>query len=968
MRVDDRVVVRELKELRRRVGAGLRRPVEEPDVEQVHAGAEERHEAEGGAESELQVGGEERVERPLEVEDALRTLVEQPHELVEVDLAVAIGVAEIRADRAPQAACRPRLGDDHIQFGRRADRGGERHFRRVAAAVDVGQIDAVSKLLGIHLFAGERQPDAAGVVADVDICVELHAAEDPGEERGEDRKRLLKAEADVRQVGHVPRDEIDVLAEEQAEGGGERVVEDWEGDLAIVELLELPEGTHALLAGGGGLVGLERRGSHGSLAEEQRLRVVEHRERAEREPARRGCPCQRVGNRCDIADRLQEFLGLRPRICVVGFHEREERHRAQASLLRHVGDDRHLGQQQVDHRPDRLEQVIDLAEQVLDRTAEQAAQIDADVGDLEIEAVGEAGGEVGELRELDRFVRRRTVARPGRHLRETGVERGREAGEAACTGIKQIRLQVEVEPGPQTALEVGRHEGGRDLRERERPADAAGGARIEVGGERGHEFRLVTRVGRRELDRTEADAESRVIEFQAGRHGHLVRLVRGRAQRLDEEALEPAEAQADVEHEIEVERGRTAEGDPEPVEADVEFALADRDLPRALHRDREDHAVTQPQLSPVIRQVGAGLRAVAGNLDRDATVPARRMNAQDGRAVKVARLRDVLAVVVLDVLTTPVGDGVIERLGIIKVQAPDERTDIFEERHLGKVDSANQRQLRELLRQEVIRDVGHEPADQFLPEVGVEGDVRKESVKVDVVGNEVGRHVERGGAGGGFGERGLEPGRAERTIRHHRCREERQHRLEVGVAVGGEREGGRSAGGRIRRGREPDRGRRLGGADGDVGQAAERRGEREAGLVDALDRRGEIGMCSRRHEDRRVRREVPADLGRERAAKRILQLACAGDLEGQRRAADRDVERGEIKRPLHAGKVDLDVEENLTGRAGDAAAGVVAARTAFPRRHFHLWAIRLTTRATTRARIVAITESAADRIGQPAGE
>ena len=344
------------------------------------------------------------------------------------------------------------------------------------------------------------------------------------------------------------------------------------------------------------------------------------------------------------------------------------------------------------------------------------------------------------------------------------------------------------------------------------------------------------------------------------------------------------------------------------------------------------------------------------------------MNAQDGRAVKVARLRDVLAVVVLDVLTAPVGDGVIERSGIIKVQAPDERTDIFEERHLGKVDAAHQRQLREFLRQEVVRDVGHEPADQFLPEVGVEGDVRKESVKVDVVGNEVGRHVERCGAGGGFGERGLEPGRAERTIRHHRCREERQHRLEVGVAVGGEREGGRSAGGRIRRGREPDRRRRLGGADGDVGQAAERRGEREAGLADALDRRGEIGMCRRRHEDRRVRREVPADLGRERAAERVLQLACAGDLEGQRRAADRDVERGEIKRPLHAGKVDLDVEENLTGRAGDAAAGVVAARPAFPRRHFHLWAIRLTTRATTRARIVAITESAADRIGQPAGE
>ena len=417
------------RQFRRTVGAGLRRPIEEPDVEQIHAGAKERDEAEGGAETEIQVGGKERIERALEVEDALRTLVEQPHELVEVDLAVAIGVAEIRADRAPQAASRAGLRDDHVQLGSRADRGGERHFRRVAAAVEVGQINAVSELIGIHIVTGERQPDAACVVADVDVGVKLHAAEDPGEERGEDRERLLKAEADVRQVGHVPRDEIDVLAEEQAEGGGERVVEDWEGDLAVVELLERCEGPHAVLTGGGGLVGLERRGSHGGLAEELRFGSAEHGQRAEREPSRRGSLCQRVGHRRHVADGLQEFFGFRARICVVGLHEREERHRTQARLLRHVGDDRHLGQQQVDHRLDRLEQVIDLVEQVLDRTAEQAAQIHTDVGDLEIEVVGETAVEIGERVELDRTVRRIIIPCGRRHVRETGVERGREAGD-----------------------------------------------------------------------------------------------------------------------------------------------------------------------------------------------------------------------------------------------------------------------------------------------------------------------------------------------------------------------------------------------------------------------------------------------------------------------------------------------------------------------------------------------------------
>ena len=262
------------------------------------------------------------------------------------------------------------------------------------------------------------------------------------------------------------------------------------------------------------------------------------------------------------------------------------------------------------------------------------------------------------------------------------MERGREAGEAACTGIKQIRFQVEVEPGLQTALEVGRHEGGRDLRERERPADAAGSARIEIGGERGNEFRLFTHVGRRELDGAEADAESRGIEFQAGRHGHFVRLVRGRAQRLDEEALEPAEAQADVEREVEVERGRTAEGDTEPVEADVEFALADRDLPRALHRDRDDHAVAEPQIIPALRPIVAGLRAV-GPFDRDPAVLDRRIDAQKVGGFGVERHRDVaFAFRILFVLLGLLGYGVVQRFRTGEVQTLDERTDVLKERHL----------------------------------------------------------------------------------------------------------------------------------------------------------------------------------------------------------------------------------------------------------------------------------------------
>ena len=262
------------------------------------------------------------------------------------------------------------------------------------------------------------------------------------------------------------------------------------------------------------------------------------------------------------------------------------------------------------------------------------------------------------------------------------MELGRQAGEfggGVCR--KQFRLQVEVEARLEAALEVGRHEGGRDLRERERPAGPV--TRIEIGGERGLKFWSDPLVGGRELHRAEADADGCIIEIQAGLHLDLVHLAPGRAPRLNEKSLEPAEAQADVEHEIEVERGRAADRDPEPVEADVEFALADRDLPRSPHRDREDHAVTESQITPAPRQIVAGLRAV-GPFDCDAVVFRRRIDDQVvGGGIGVERLRDVAsAFTILDVLLGLLGYGVVQRFRTGEVPTLDPRTDVLEERHL----------------------------------------------------------------------------------------------------------------------------------------------------------------------------------------------------------------------------------------------------------------------------------------------
>ena len=107
-------------------------------------------------------------------------------------LAVAVRVPQVGAERAGEGPRDAGGGDRPVEFRRGADRRRERDLGAVARAG--GAIDRVPEIKAVghagepHRVVGEGLPDAAGVVADVEVRAELHFAEDPRPERREDRK------------------------------------------------------------------------------------------------------------------------------------------------------------------------------------------------------------------------------------------------------------------------------------------------------------------------------------------------------------------------------------------------------------------------------------------------------------------------------------------------------------------------------------------------------------------------------------------------------------------------------------------------------------------------------------------------------------------------------------------------------------------------------------------------------------
>ena len=323
-------------------------------------------------------------------------------------LAVAVRVPQVRAERAGQGPRDAGGGDRHIQLSRGADRRGKRDLGpvvRARRAIDrVAEIKAVGHAGEPDRVVGEGLADAAGVVPDIDICAELHFAEDLREERWwEDKKFMFVAEADALEIGHVPGDEIDVASEQEAEDRFDGAVEDREGDARRLQCGECLVGSGRRHRRCGRSRGLLEGGRRGRTSRDERRQGIGLRdETTEGHPAGPGHAAERVGERRDGVDRVEERPGVVFKFGIPDSDQVEERHGFLARLLRQIGDQRHLHREQIGDRLDGLEGRLDLFHDGEHRPRQQATEVDAHVGQRDVEVVGIEARAAEEARERDR--------------------------------------------------------------------------------------------------------------------------------------------------------------------------------------------------------------------------------------------------------------------------------------------------------------------------------------------------------------------------------------------------------------------------------------------------------------------------------------------------------------------------------------------------------------------------------------
>ena len=322
-------------------------------------------------------------------------------------LAVAVRVPQVRAERAGQGPRDAGGGDRHIQLSRGADRRGKRDLGpvvRARRAIDrVAEIKAVGHAGEPDRVVGEGLADAAGVVPDIDICAELHFAEDPRVERREDRKFLFGAETNALEIGHVPGDEIDVASKQETEDRFHGAVENWESDARRLQCGECLVGSGRRRRRCGRSRGLLEGGRRGRTSRDERRQGIGLRdETTEGHPAGRGHAAERVGEGRDGVDGVEERPGVGLEVGIPNSDQVEEHHGAQVRLLRQIGDQRHLHSEQIGDRLDGLKGRLDLFHDGKHRTREQAAEVDAHVGQRDVEVVGIEARPADEARERDR--------------------------------------------------------------------------------------------------------------------------------------------------------------------------------------------------------------------------------------------------------------------------------------------------------------------------------------------------------------------------------------------------------------------------------------------------------------------------------------------------------------------------------------------------------------------------------------
>ena len=206
-----------IEEIRQNGRAGDVVKVDDRQVEQLETIAPERDETKWCGEANLDIGLKEGLQRSLEVENALGAREQVTHELIEVHAAIAVVVLEVRAEDALHAPSHAGLGHNHVQLRTCADRGGERHLRRVVARGHVVvEVDAVEQFGAVKCVARHCLTEAKCIVADREVGGEPDAAEDRGKQRREDRETLAHFEAGV-QRWQMPTHERRVASEQEFE-------------------------------------------------------------------------------------------------------------------------------------------------------------------------------------------------------------------------------------------------------------------------------------------------------------------------------------------------------------------------------------------------------------------------------------------------------------------------------------------------------------------------------------------------------------------------------------------------------------------------------------------------------------------------------------------------------------------------------------------------------------------------------
>ena len=218
-------------------------PVQDGGLGQLEAVFVERDKTKGGVDAHLDVGRQKHLERAAEVKHAFHAVRQLIDQLIDIDLAVVIGVGQVGRQCALQATFDACLGHHDIELGAGAYGRAQRELGVVIgagdAAVVVVEVDALEQIA--RIAAVHRQLDAAGVITHVEVGLEVHAAKQLDKQRREYRERLAQLKARV-EVWNVPGDQVGLAADQQVEQLGGRLLQNWEikAPFVVKEAVAIP--------------------------------------------------------------------------------------------------------------------------------------------------------------------------------------------------------------------------------------------------------------------------------------------------------------------------------------------------------------------------------------------------------------------------------------------------------------------------------------------------------------------------------------------------------------------------------------------------------------------------------------------------------------------------------------------------------------------------------------------------------